>query len=1043
VISVTAHPEGIVVVKMEDREARNMFSDAFVEGMAEAFAHIEESPAYKVVILTGYDSYFASGGTKEGLLAIQQGKAKFTDFRIHQTALECRLPVIAAMQGHGIGAGWSLGMFADVVFASEESQYVSPYMDYGFTPGAGATYILAEKIGTDLARESLLTARHYTGGELKARGVKLPILPGAAVKPAAMLLARQIAQSSRGRLIALKQQLTAHLRRPLEETYRLEVAMHEQTFVGHADTLLQIQTRFREEAPALPREQVPAGPVAPPTPSGDDDVLSFVTVGLRRLLSSELRLRESDIEDDVEFVDMGLDSISAVTWMRNINEKFQTSIEATKVYRYPTLNQLSRYVREEAEKNGTLSIAVARSVPLATPEAAPPVTAEASGRRIADHGRAARRRTSAAIAPPPREAIAVIGMSGRFPQAKNLAEYWANIEQGRNSITEVPISRWDANRYYDPQGSRKDSIGSKWLGVLDEVDRFDPLFFRISPQEAEYMDPQHRLFLEESYKAFEDAGYSGAALSNRKCGVYLGISNNDYGHLLAQNGVTSIPVTSNSFAIAAARIAYYLNLKGPAISVDTACSSSLVSIHLACQALLSGETDMALAGGVTLWLTPESHMSMSEAGMLSPSGQCKTFDDDADGIVVGEGVGALVLKRLSDAQADHDTIHGVILGSGINQDGRTNGITAPSVNSQIELERSIYDKFGIDPATIGYVEAHGTGTKLGDPIELEALAAAFREKTAAKNYCALGSVKSNIGHTASAAGVASVLKVLLSMRHRTLAPTLNVEKENSHFDFQSSPFYISREKKAWDPRPGSPRRAAVSSFGYSGTTAHLVMEEYAPAFLENGRIADDPLIVPLSARTAERLQQKARDLLSFVRAANAEPTRAIDMASLAYTLQVGREVMEERVCFVVSSSHQLQASLSAFVNGDKNLEDVYHGRVEQGSEGLTLIGRDDDMREAVDKWIVRRKLSKLAEGWTRGLNFDWEKLHGPARPRRISLPAYPFARERYWIDRVAIGPGPGHETGDLDMQSIEEILSRVGTDDLETDRAVQLLRMLV
>jgi acyl transferase domain-containing protein/enoyl-CoA hydratase/carnithine racemase/acyl carrier protein/NADP-dependent 3-hydroxy acid dehydrogenase YdfG len=1047
VVTVTAHPQGIVVVKMEDREARNMFSDAFVEGMAEAFAHIEESPAYKVVILTGYDTYFASGGTKEGLVAIQQGRAKFTDFHIHQTALECRLPVIAAMQGHGIGAGWSLGMFADVVLSSEESQYVSPYMDYGFTPGAGATYILAEKIGTDLARESLLTARHYTGGELKARAVKLPILPRAEVLPAAMALARQIARASRGRLIALKQQLTAHVRRPLEETYRLEVAMHEQTFVGHADTLLQIQSRFREEEAALPPAQTAAAPAAPASPSGDGDALASVTVGLRRLLSNELRLRESDIDDDVEFVDMGLDSISAVTWMRKINEKYQTSIEATKVYRYPTLNQLSRYVKEEAEKNGTLSIAVVQSAPVAAAKAASTVTAGVSGRRIADHGRAARRRTSgAAIAPVPREAIAVIGMSGRFPQAKNLAEYWANIEQGRNSITEVPASRWDANRYYDPEGSRKDRIGSKWLGVVDDVDRFDPLFFRISPQEAEYMDPQHRLFLEESYKAFEDAGYSGAALSNRKCGVYLGISNNDYGQLLAQNGVTSIPVTSNSFAIAAARIAYYLNLKGPAISVDTACSSSLVSIHLACQALLSGETDMALAGGVTLWLTPESHMSMSEAGMLSPSGQCKTFDDDADGIVVGEGVGALVLKRLKDAQADNDTIYGIILGSGINQDGRTNGITAPSVNSQIELERSIYDKFGIDPATIGYVEAHGTGTKLGDPIELEALAAAFREKTAAKNYCALGSVKSNIGHTASAAGVASVLKVLLSMRHGTLGPTLNVQKENSHFDFNGSPFFICREKRTWEPLPGSLRRAAVSSFGYSGTNAHLVMEEYVPARAESTPIADDPVIVPLSARTAERLQEKARDLLSFVRAGHDAPAaspKPFDLASLAYTLQVGREAMEERICFVVGSARQLEASLSAFVNGDKNVEDIYHGRVEQGSEGLTIIGRDEDMREAVDKWIVRRKLSKLAEGWTRGLHFDWDKLHGTARPRRISLPAYPFARERYWIDKIAIGPAPGESAGDLDMESIEEILSRVGTDALEADRAVQLLRMLV
>src|SRR5947209_10643038 len=240
---------------------------------------------------------------------------------------------------------------------------------------------------------------------------------------------------------------------------------------------------------------------------------------------------------------------------------------------------------------------------------------------------------------------------------------------------------------------------------------------------------------------------------------------------------------------------------------------------------------------------------MSQAGMFSPDGQCKTFDDSADGIVNGEGVGAVVLKRLKDAQEDNDFIYGVILGSGINQDGRTNGITAPSVNSQIELEGGIYGKYGIDPGTISYVEAHGTGTKLGDPIELEALSTVFREKTDRLNFCALGSVKSNIGHTTSAAGVAGVHKVLLSMQHRTLVPTLHVKKENAQFDFKSSPFYISRETKPWDVPSGALRRAAVSSFGYSGTNAHLVIEEYpAPAVKTGSSRALTRVIVPLSAK---------------------------------------------------------------------------------------------------------------------------------------------------------------------------------------------------
>src|SRR5581483_522323 len=455
-----------------------------------------------------------------------------------------------------------------------------------------------------------------------------------------------------------------------------------------------------------------------------------------------------------------------------------------------------------------------------------------------------------------------------------------------------------------------------------------------------------------------------------------------------------------SYAIAAARIAYYLNLKGPAISVDTACSSSLVAIHLAAQAILSGEIDMALAGGVTLWLTPESYIAMSQAGMFSPAGQCKTFDDTADGIVNSEGVGVLVLKRLKDAQKDGDFIYGIILGSGINQDGRTNGITAPSVNSQIELERAIYAKYQIDPETISYVETHGTGTKLGDPIELEALATVFKEKTTRKNFCALGSVKSNIGHTTAAAGVAGVQKVLLSMRHRTLTPSLNVTKENSRFDFKNSPFYISREKQAWDVAPGSLRRAAVNSFGFSGTNAHMVIGEYlppaevrplAPAVTQNTKI-----IVLLSARKPEQLKQKARDLLHFIR----EESPSIDLVAMAYTLQIGREAMEERLGLLVSSVEQLAEKLEAYLAGEQTIEDAYQGQVKRNKEALSLFNSDIDLQQTVDKWIANKKISKLLELWVKGLELDWSKLYGEVKPQRISLPTYPFARERYWIPKV-------------------------------------------
>ncbi|MCP5002908.1 MAG: thioester reductase, partial [Planctomycetes bacterium] len=540
---------------------------------------------------------------------------------------------------------------------------------------------------------------------------------------------------------------------------------------------------------------------------------------LKTSLAKALYMKESDIDEGKPFIDMGLDSIVGVEWIKSINQEYGTSVSATKVYDYPTIQKFAVFIEQEIKKlptsaskkasattSGTLlqtqgSISVVSSLHHHIKARRKPHPIVVKGRGVSN------------------DKIAIVGMSGRYPDACNLNQYWDNLVQGRNSIREIPQSRWDVSQYYDPDPAKKRKVYCKWLGMLDDIDCFDPLFFQISPAEAEVMDPQHRLFLQEGYKAFEDAGYSNATLSNKKCGVYLGIMSNEYSLLLSQRKLVSTDTTGNSYAIAAARIAYYLNLKGPAIPVDTACSSSLVAIHLACQALLNHEIDMALAGGVSLYLTPESYLGMCQAGMLSPQGQCKTFDDSANGFVPGEGVGAAVLKRLKDAERDNDSIYGVILGSGINQDGKTNGITAPSVNSQIELERDIYSKYKIDPESISYVETHGTGTKLGDPIELEALSTVFQEKTKKKNYCALASVKSNIGHTSGAAGVASVHKVLLSMKHQKLVPSLHCTKENAHFDFKNSPFYVNKETKVWETNVNSLRRACVSSFGFSGTNA--------------------------------------------------------------------------------------------------------------------------------------------------------------------------------------------------------------------------------
>jgi acyl transferase domain-containing protein/acyl carrier protein len=756
-------------------------------------------------------------------------------------------------------------------------------------------------------------------------------------------------------------------------------------------------------APTPLRAAAPIPALASSTPASRNGVESLLPE-LRRSLSQALYLDEAATDDDRSFVDLGLDSIVGVEWVKTINKAYGLEISATRVYDHANLRALAAFLHGELAQIAPVDVPAARPMPSLPLMPAPPPTPSVRQRRQRA-GRATADADGTGQAQRTDEKIAIVGMSGRYPDAKDLAAFWRNLVEGRNSIKEVPRERWNVDDYYDPTPGKPGRIYCKWLGALDEIECFDPMFFQISPSEAEIMDPQHRLFMQEGYRAFQDAGYSSAALSNTKCGVYLGIMSSEYSFLLAKGNPLNVETTGNSFAIGAARIAYHLNLRGPAIPIDTACSSSLVAIHLACQALLNHEIDMGLAGGVSLYLIPESYLGMCRAGMLSRDGQCKTFDNGADGFVPGEGVGTVVLKRLSDAERDGDSIYGVIIGSGINQDGKTNGITAPSVNSQIDLLREIYRRYDIDASTITYVETHGTGTKLGDPIELEALSTVFKEHSGAKNFCALGAVKTNLGHTSGAAGVAGVHKVLLSLRNGTIAPNVNLSHENALFDFAASPFYISTAAHDWTPAPGhrgmassrsgrQARRAAVSAFGFSGTNAHVVIEEYARP--ERPRL-DVPhtCIVPLSARTADRLHVMAQELLAFLDANGHE----IALRDLAYTLQVGRDPMRERCAWVVDSMAELQARIREFLIAPPGDGQTCHrGTVGRTQDSKALTEQAAALRLANGT----RQTPALAALWVQGAELDWPSFHaGATRVRVHHLPGYPFAKERYWPQPAA------------------------------------------
>ncbi|HKP94389.1 MAG TPA: SDR family NAD(P)-dependent oxidoreductase [Fibrobacteria bacterium] len=603
--------------------------------------------------------------------------------------------------------------------------------------------------------------------------------------------------------------------------------------------------------------------------------------------------------------------------------------------------------------------------------------------------------------------VAIIGLSGRYPGAADVEEFWRNLRDGRDCITEVPPDRWDWRKYYSEDRGREGSHGSKWGGFIADVDKFDPRFFSIPPREAHAIDPQERLFLEQAWLALEDAGHTRAGLQIPRAGdlpgqvgVYAGVMYGEYN-------------LSGSLASIANRVSYFLNLHGPSMTVDSMCSSSLTAIHLACQDLKLGRTDLAIAGGVNVSVHPGKYLMLSKGRFISGDGHCQSFGEGGDGYIPGEGVGAVVLKRLADAERDGDNIHGVILASALNHGGRTNGYSVPNPNAQAAVIGRALQEAGLDPRRISYVEAHGTGTKLGDPIEIAALSGAFRG--AAEGACLIGSAKSNIGHCESAAGIAGLTKVLLQMRYRKVAPSLHSARLNPHIDFAKTPFVVNQTLRDWEPPRvdgrTAPRVAGISSFGAGGSNAHLVVEEFAASAAPRGSGSGVRRIFPLSARTAEQLRQKARDLLGFLQAARAGHS-ALDMEALAFTLQVGREEMEERLGLLAGAPDQLAGALESFLAG-KESGHCFAGQAKRERDALALFSADADMRETLGKWISEGKLEKLADLWVRGLELDWNRFYSQdrqGRPARISLPGYPFARERYWLEPAGIPAPPAADT---------------------------------
>ncbi|MEU2822501.1 amino acid adenylation domain-containing protein [Streptomyces bacillaris] len=707
-----------------------------------------------------------------------------------------------------------------------------------------------------------------------------------------------------------------------------------------------------------------------PRPAASGSVEEHVRATVEAILAETLKLTADELAADKPFADYGLDSLTGVSLVQRLNESLSTDLDPSVLFENPSIRRLTRFIVEE--EGAALVAAVPEPSPVPGPSAAP-VPSVVSEPFAAPEPAAV---PEAPAVPEPsgrgREPVAIVGMSGRFPGARDTDAFWNLLASGRDAVSKV--DRWDLA-----------SLGSVCLdgGLLDGVDEFDPLFFGISGAEAVYMEPQQRLFLQEAWRALEDAGHAGDSLDRDRCGIYVGCAAGDYLDLTGPSDYPGQALWGNMNSLVPSRIAYYLDLHGPALAVDTACSSSLVSLYLACQALWAGEVTTAIAGGVYVQNSPRLYLAASRAGMLSPTGRSRAFDQAADGFVPAEGVGALVLKRLSDAEADGDHIHGVISGIGINHNGTTNGIAAPNGTSQERLIRQIYQDFAIDPAGIGLVEAHGTGTKLGDPVEFRALDRAFRGFTDAERFCSLGSTKASIGHAQAAAGVIGVIKTLLAMRHEVIPGLPHHTETNSSVTLAGSPFFVHTEPRRWAVPEGGRRRAAVTSLGASGTNAHAVIEQPSapptPPLSRQGRAR----LIALSAATEDALREQ---VVRLARHCREHPD--LDPGDVSHTLLLGRRHLRHRWATVVRDITELESRCDAWLSG----------------QDIPARGADSQVQA-------------LAQQFLDGEAPDFAELFRDSRYRRVPLPGYPFERERYALpNRAAADDAPRHEgqllTGD-------------------------------
>jgi len=670
--------------------------------------------------------------------------------------------------------------------------------------------------------------------------------------------------------------------------------------------------------------------------------------GLIHLTQSLTQLSQEDISLDKSWNDLGFNSVMIQIMARMISEKYGVQIPPNALFTYGNIRHMAEYLEQQG---------AVRNQPETAIEAFP-----AEIIRVKDAETKAAVGDSAENRFREKHRFAIVGISGIMPGAADMAAFWQLLKQNRSAIQRV--ERWQDKTYY--------------AGTIENIDKFDARFFGLSNREAMLMDPQHRLFLQTSYNALADAGYAPSALTD--VGIFAGVQFNDYQTLLQSQGQNAHPyaATGNAHAMLANRVSYLLNFNGPSQTIDTACSSALVAVNRALMSLRSYECSLALAGAVSLLIDPAISDAAASMGVLSPDSRCATFDETANGYVRAEGVGCVAIKRLADALRDCDSIYGIIESCAENHGGRANSLTAPNPQAQAELLLKAYIPEQADQ--VSYIETHGTGTGLGDPIEIDALQKAFKILVPAKQERSifLGAVKTNIGHLEPAAGMASLLKVLLCLKYRFLPANINFSMQNKMIELKGSPFQLLTQNRPWEP-PGN-RVAGISCFGFGGSNVHMVVSQ-APEAPFVKRVERPCWLVVLSAKSGASLARMRRQLLAYLQKSSDE------LADIAYTLGYGREQFHYRMSWVANSVTDLIEQISAS-------EDAVVKKCRLMPETQTLHETDSPA-----DW--RERMRKLQDDFQQGMIIDWRDLFEVGKYRRLHLPGYVFDMRSYWFDQSA------------------------------------------